>query len=196
MEKQCASCNQSKDISCFPKNKSRKDGRACYCKECISKKSKERRNVNPEKYRKYHCEYEKKWRAEHPEEAKQRKDKARKKLRASAKGRISTTISSRMRVSLGGSKYHRHWERLVDFTFEQLKKHLERHFRPGMTWDNYGTHWHIDHKIPVSAFNYEKPEDIDFKRCWALSNLQPLEAITNMAKSDNLSNPFQPSLTI
>ncbi len=39
--------------------------------------------------------------------------------------------------------------------------------------------WHIDHITPKSHFNYKTPED---KECWALENLQPLEAIENMRK--------------
>jgi hypothetical protein len=34
----------------------------------------------------------------------------------------------------------------------------------------------------------------DFKRAWALSNLQPLWAIDNQRKSAKLAAPFQPSL--
>jgi hypothetical protein len=62
-----------------------------------------------------------------------------------------------------------------------------------MTWENYGD-WHIDHKIPVSAFNFSKASDIDFKRCWKLSNLQPLWAAQNVSKGNKLERPFQPSL--
>jgi 5-methylcytosine-specific restriction endonuclease McrA len=64
-----------------------------------------------------------------------------------------------------------------------------------MSWDNCNE-WHIDHIIPKAAFNYEKPEDIDFKKCWALKNLQPLWAKENHEKKDKLLKPFQPSLQI
>jgi len=62
-----------------------------------------------------------------------------------------------------------------------------------MTWDNYGK-WHIDHVIPTSVFNFEKPEDDDFKRCWSLQNLQPLWALDNIKKGNKLEKPFQPKL--
>jgi hypothetical protein len=51
-------------------------------------------------------------------------------------------------------------------------------------------------KIPIAVFNYEKPEDIDFRLCWSLKNLQPLEKIENIKKKDKLEKPFQPSLKI
>jgi hypothetical protein len=69
-------------------------------------------------------------------------------------------------------------------------------FKPGMTWENYGTYWHIDHKVPVVVHNFNRPEDIDFRLCWALRNLQPLEALENMKKQDKLDKPFQPSLRL
>jgi hypothetical protein len=59
-----------------------------------------------------------------------------------------------------------------------------------------GKFWEIDHVIPKNVFNYEKPEDIDFKRCWAINNLQPLEKHVNRSKKDKITDPFQPSLLI
>ena len=64
-------------------------------------------------------------------------------------------------------------------------KHLKKQFDDKMTWDNYGK-WHIDHKIPKSHFKYEIAEDPEFKKCWALENLQPLWAIENYRKGDKL----------
>jgi len=56
--------------------------------------------------------------------------------------------------------------------------------------------YHIDHIIPQSAFNYETPKDLDFKKCWALTNLQILSSVENMKKSAKLDKPFQPSLLL
>jgi len=94
-----------------------------------------------------------------------------------------------------GVKNGRRWEDLVGYTADKLRRHLEKQFQPGMTWENQGA-WHIDHKIPVTAFNFARAEDIDFKRCWALKNLQPLWAFDNKSKHDRLDKPFQPSLRI
>ena len=67
----------------------------------------------------------------------------------------------------------------------------------GMTWETHGKYgWHIDHKIPISAFNFESPKDLDFKKCWALINLQPMWAKENIRKGAKVEKPFQPSLTI
>ena len=118
------------------------------------------------------------------------------KKRRTPKGRLNCCMSANIRQSLKGLKAGRQWETLVNFTVGQLKQHLEKLFTPEMTWENYGTYWHIDHKIPIAVFNYEKPEDIDFRLCWSLKNLQPLEKIENIKKKDKLEKPFQPSLKI
>jgi len=140
----------------------------------------------------------KKWQAKNPHKVKSINKRAYQKVRSTLKGKLNSNLRSVIRQSLqGGSKAGRHWENLVDYTIDELKCHLEKKFLPGMTWENYGKHgWHIDHKIPISAFNFEKPEHIDFKKCWALKNLNPLWAKDNKSKSNKLNQPFQPSLKI
>jgi hypothetical protein len=94
-------------------------------------------------------------------------------------------------------KNNHHTFSLLGYSATDLKKHLEEQFLPGMSWDNYGIHgWHIDHKIPISAFNFNEINNIDFKKCWALSNLQPLWADENHKKYNKLAALFQPSLAI
>ena len=119
-----------------------------------------------------------------------------KKRRENVGFRLSSNISRSIRQSLfTHSKNKMPWESLVDFTKQELIKHLEKQFTEGMTWNNYGK-WHIDHSIPILAFNFTKPEHQDFKRCWALSNLQPMWALENISKGAKLKKPFQPMLAI
>jgi hypothetical protein len=70
----------------------------------------------------------------------------------------------------------------VGYEIGDLMKHLESKFIPGMSWDNYGKVWHVDHIKPNKLFKYESQEDPDFKSCWALANLQPLFAQDNLKK--------------
>lgn len=78
----------------------------------------------------------------------------------------------------GISKRRRHWEELVPFTLAELRQHLEKQFKPGMTWENYGRVWHVDHKKPRSKCD-------TFEEAWRLQNLQPLFARENIIKSDH-----------
>jgi len=112
--------------------------------------------------------------------------------------RLSNAIRANIRDALhrkGGDKKERGWESLVGYSIRDLMKHLEKQFTAGMSWANYGE-WHIDHIIPVSKFNFTSTDDFDFKRCWALSNLQPLWASENVRKHAKYSKPFQPSLKL
>lgn len=109
--------------------------------------------------------------------------------------RLSRSISQGIRHSLLNGKQNCHWENMVGYKIADLKTHLEKQFFDGMSWDNYGK-WHIDHIVPISAFNFSEKEHIDFKRCWALKNLRPLWAIDNIKKQGKLQCHFQPSLRI
>jgi len=68
----------------------------------------------------------------------------------------------------------------LGFNLQDLKNHLEKQFNAQMSWDNYGIYWHIDHIMPQSNFPYISMEDENFKKCWNLNNLRPLEAKQNM----------------
>jgi hypothetical protein len=94
-------------------------------------------------------------------------------------------LAQRMKTSVGialrGKKAGQKWERLVGYTAQELRAHLERQFVKGMTWDNIGD-WHVDHILPQASFKYETAEDPDFRACWALTNLRPLWAKQNHSK--------------
>ena len=72
---------------------------------------------------------------------------------------------------------------MLGYSPKELKEHLESQFTDGMSWDNM-SEWHIDHIRPVSSFNFTTTECEDFKKCWALENLQPLWAADNLAKNN------------
>ena len=134
-------------------------------KEKIREYKKEYRKNNKEKLNEYQKEYDRNRRKKDP------------------KYKLNSNISRSISASLHGNKNGRHWEDLVGYTLDELKKHLEKQFTDGMDWDNYGE-WHIDHRIPLSAFNFTKPEHIGFQRAWALENLQPLWAEENLSKTN------------
>jgi len=74
---------------------------------------------------------------------------------------------------------------ILGYTKQQAKEHLESFFTEenGYSWDNMNE-WHIDHIRPVSSFNFTTTDCEDFKKCWALSNLQPLWAADNIRKGN------------
>ena len=102
--------------------------------------------------------------------------------------RLDQNMANLICRSLKGKKAGKRWEFLVDYTLKDLMEHLEGQFDAKMNWDNYGNYWHIDHIKPRSLFKYIFPEDKEFRGCWALKNLQPLERIANLRKSNTFSS--------
>ena len=137
-------------------------------------------------------EYNRTYNNENPDKPSQWQKKSRRKAAKRPSWRINCRMSSAIRQSLNGNKDGHGWESLVGYTVDDLKKHLEKRFIDGMTWENIGD-WHIDHEIPQSVFNFKSHSDLDFKKCWALSNLQPMWAKDNRSKGAKLEKPFQPS---
>ena len=98
--------------------------------------------------------------------------------------RLSNNIRGGIYHALKGLKGFRKWESLVGYTVEDLEKHIESKFVNGISWENYGTEWHVDHIIPKSWFKYTSTNDATFKECWALKNLQPKLKIDNIRKGN------------
>ena len=90
--------------------------------------------------------------------------------------------------SLKNKKSGKKWEFFVEYNLEQLIKYLEKKFDEKMNWDNYGKYWAVDHIKPKTLFTYNSENDLEFKQCWALKNLQPLEKIQNIKKGNKYIN--------
>lgn len=73
---------------------------------------------------------------------------------------------------------------LLGYTNTEFAAHLEKLFKPGMSWENHGK-WHVDHIRPLSTFNLSDPEE--FLKANSLHNLQPLWKKKNLLKSDKWS---------
>lgn len=102
-------------------------------------------------------------------------------------------ISRRLRHALTGRGLSKNWISTFEalgYSAETLKQHLESKFQPGMSWSNIGE-WHIDHVTPDSWFQYSSVDDITFKQCWSLENLQPMWKTENISKSNRYSGPYK-----
>lgn len=213
LTKICTKCGKEKSVDDFYPHLRGKYGKDSRCKLCINEICRAYKEAHKEEllqkakvYRTLHTEEVRKaqseWRNQNREHirlydkkhAKQKAEAIQQKRKTDPQFRLTSRFSYQIWNALRTSKAGLSWEKLVGYSLKHLIKHLERQFLPGMTWENYGQ-WHVDHKIPISAFNFTKPEDIDFKRCWALKNLQPLWGSDNCAKKARLEKPFQPSLS-
>lgn len=99
--------------------------------------------------------------------------------------RIESNLRKRLYRAITINKKYQSTSEYLGCSIEELKTHLEKQFKKGMTWDNYGK-WHIDHIIPCASFDLTKEEEQ--RKCFHYSNLQPLWAIENIKKSNKISN--------
>jgi ATP-dependent Lon protease len=80
---------------------------------------------------------------------------------------------------------NKHYFDILKYTPEELISHLEKQFTDSMTWENYGE-WHVDHRMPISSFNFESVDDDSFIKCWSLENLQPMWGNENIIKGSKI----------
>ena len=142
-----------------------------------NQKCREWAKANPDKVR----AKDRAWAIANPEKI---RGYARKRLLDPA-NKLHANLRSGVYASLKGNKKNG-WERLVGYTLEDLRVHLERQFARGMNWGNHGRgkgKWHIDHIVPRAAFTFAAAADPEFRACWALTNLRPLWSTENLSKS-------------
>lgn len=160
-------------------------------KEEIIRKYKEyyekNKEVILEKQRQYHYKYwdtiqqKNKVRNKLPQTIKKRKERWRYRYDTDIKFRLKEVISKsfiRFFEDKGENKYLS-FSKIVDYTYEELKNHLESYFRKGMSWDNYGELWEIHHIKPQNLFDITKPKEV--RECWKLDNLIPLWKTTEIS---------------
>ncbi len=142
-------------------------------------------------------EREKKYRLNNPDKVKLRrkiyyennKEKHKKyfneRLKTNTIFKLSSNVRRRINIFLflnNITKNNKTFE-IVGCSAELLKEHIEKQFKEGMSWDNYGLYgWHIDHIIPLSSATTE--EEV-YKLCH-YTNLQPLWAKENLTKSNKI----------
>ena len=179
--KQCSKCKKLLSNKSFYKDKRTKSGLYSACKNCHQKlfgihnlnsreSQKKWKEKNPDYYKKYMRKYMKKYMKE--------------RRTSDFRFKLNSTLGKNICKALQGIKAGRKWESLVGYTLNDLIQQLENLFDDKMSWKNYGSYWHIDHIKPKSLFKYKQPEDPEFKECWALNNLQPLERIANIRKNN------------
>lgn len=122
------------------------------------------------------------WSKENPEAF--RKIQRRYERKADAK--VAKFIRRSVHRALAGAHKNGSSCDILGYTAKDLFQHLEKQFKKGMNWDNYGSFWHVDHIIPVSKFikdGENNPRIIN-----TLSNLRPEYARDNMKKGAKIES--------
>jgi hypothetical protein len=163
-------------------------------KEKILEKNREHYRNNKE----YYINYQKKWslKEENKEKNKVYHKKwyvsggrevnnkyRREKLKKDPAFRAQMNLRLRLYEFIKIGKYRKYgrFREMLGCDWEYFKEYIKEQFEVGMSWDNYGE-WHIDHVIPVTAWDLSKEEDQMLASHY--TNLQPLWAIDNIKKSN------------
>jgi hypothetical protein len=149
-------------------------------REKVNKYARESRKRNHEKV----IACIKKWRSEHKKEISDYSNRYIKTRREKVPEiKIIGNMRSKIRNALKSQSVCKREKtiELLGCNIDELKKHLESLFEPGMDWSNYAVKgWHIDHIRPCASFDLTKEEER--RLCFNWSNLQPLWAIDNLIK--------------
>lgn len=184
-------CKLIKDNSEFSPIKNTSRFR-CYCKDCGREMCKNYKAKNREKV----SEYNKKYKEEHKEEVsvynRNYLVENRKKIQENFKNRrknnpifkLRLNLSNRVRKLIKIRKNRTSYNEFIGCSIQQIRDWLEHNFYGDMTWENYGTVWHVDHVIPCIHFNNE--DDDQIKVCFNWANVQPLLVTHNCSKSGSL----------
>ena len=200
----CKICKIEKNILEFDKDNRRKDKVSSKCKDCRRDYHNNYNNLNREKKNENHKKYY--WKNREKEllrvkkkhENNKEKEKLyrkinRKKISEREKNRynsdiifkIKTNLRNRLKLFLKSksiSKKNKTIE-IVGGSPELIKEHIEKQFKEGMNWENYGFDgWHIDHIKPLSSAKTEE----EVYKLSHYTNLQPLWAEENYKKSNKI----------
>ena len=110
------------------------------------------------------------------------KERNREKYHNNIHYHVRQNLSKRIHFALTEMKNNQITMKYLGCSIEYFIKWLEFQFYDGMDWSNYGWFWHIDHTIPISAFNFEN--DFEIMKCFNWVNLRPLRADKNICKSN------------
>lgn len=179
--KYCPKCKQEKSKELFYKNKNTKDGLSSYCRVCMCKIYKDKREQILKQQKEYNKTEQRKYQQKewyiNNMQTQNRSQKIKKQNNVCLY--LDCIFRNRLYKSFIYNRGFESWEQLVDYNWEQLKEHLESQFTPEMNWNNYGEYWKLDHIIPKSQFYYDNFECRDFRICWSLMNLRPLNKYEN-----------------
>jgi hypothetical protein len=165
-----------------------KDEKADYNERCLINRHK-RWERDPESRLRDRAKV-KEWDARNPERKREQVRKSIAKRKIIDPGfKIQCNLRNRMKEIMNSTRKGG-WSGIANFTgcnTKQLAKHLESGFTKRMTWENYGTYWHVDHILPCASFDHTDEKQV--AQCWHWTNLRALEAKKNMDKSDSITEP-------
>lgn len=182
--KTCRECGLTKVFKEFPNASSSKDGKQSICRKCDSDEYQltalsPELKANRDRIQKAH--------RKKPEERKRRSQYELYRLKTDVQHKLRATLRKRLYVAIKGSRKSGRTIELLGCSIDECKIYLELKFTRGMTWENHGSFWHIDHIFPLSKLdlNLESEQRIGLH----FTNLQPLKSAANISKNAKITQP-------
>lgn len=198
----CIKCKKEKELDAFSKDKREKCGKLSICRKCRSKKRREKYHSSEygkKKNAKYYQKYKKteQCKINHRKSAKKfaqtdkgkayRKKQSKKyresfygKMRKNFGGGLRNCLNDLCNIDVRNVRGYKSKFDILPYTDKEFVQHMKDLLLPEMKGNIEKIS--IDHVIPISSFKIKKIGDNEFKKCWALSNLQPMWYNDNMKK--------------
>lgn len=169
VEFKCTKCEEKKPYHEFRYN-AKKKGRAGSCKVCEDKRYQDNKE-------------------EALKQAKERWKIPWVKMRTIVAGQIQKDISFVIGkyFEVQTSTIWNEIQKQCGYNERDLARHIEDQFGPRMSWDNHarstqGFRWEVDHITSRSQLRYDSFSHPNFKKCWSLDNLRPIDAKENKSR--------------
>jgi len=169
IEFKCTKCEEKKPYHEFRYN-AKKKGRAGSCKVCEDKRYQDNKE-------------------EALKQAKERWKIPWVKMRTIVAGQIQKDISFVIGkyFEVQTSTIWNEIQKQCGYNERDLARHIEDQFGPRMSWDNHarstqGFRWEVDHITSRSQLRYDSFSHPNFKKCWSLDNLRPIDAKENKSR--------------
>lgn len=178
-KKECEFARLIQPLENFSKDEKRKNKLNPQCKACI----KEYQEIHKKDIK----HYKKQWYQENRKKIiKKRYLYKKKKLEEDIEFKIAERLRTRLYCALKGN--FKSGSAIADLmmSIADFKLYLEKRWYPNpdtgemMSWENYGQGWHIDHIIPLSAFDLTNREEL--LKAVHFSNLRPMWAEQNISE--------------
>ena len=114
---------------------------------------------------------------------------AAKQMKTNPTYRLQVLLRDRLRKALKNNYKSGSAVRDLGCSIDELWQHLESQFKPGMTRENLGAAWQIDHIYPMAEANLQDPVEFLAVNNWR--NLQPLTPEENNSKNNSVTPEAQ-----
>ena len=98
--------------------------------------------------------------------------------------KLHSNLRCRLGRALRGKSKTQTTRQLIGLDFEMFTKWIEYQLEEGMTMQNYGSVWQLDHVLPISSFNLLDEEELQKAMNW--KNIRPLLPLRNIQKSNKI----------